>query len=511
MSRSSRAAKGFATGIVQFATQIAVQALLAPIVLKVAGRETLGAFAAIMQVVGLLALVDLSHAWSLERFLAQSAAMDDDCQRFRVVFTTARIMSLLSNALFALLVVIFSLHLGRLFGLSPHIAHQARNALWVIAVWAIVRTPLEIYNNALVALQHLAAVNIIWTITGVGRAVVSLVFVLAGLGLPGLILASVVVEGVGLFLYRNRFRQLHPTIRPRWGVPDRLLLREMAGFGAHAMFLSIGNMLMFTSGNAVAGFVGGAAAASTFYTTQIPATTGFYLINRLPESTAPAVNELWGRKQVELLKNSLCRLMRLTLLLSVPLGTGVLLFNRDLVTAWVGPLQFGGVLLTAALAAFCLIAPVVRIGMIYALAIGWVRSLTVAALVQGVANVALGIWFGRTLGLGGVALALVLVLLPQMIYLWVKLSRELAFNPVALVKDCVVPLLGPVALATICGLTVARISAGHGLFTVALECLVFAGVYVGSAYLLALNPQDRGDLDHYISKLYFIRKTEGVA
>ena len=48
MSRSAKAAKGFAASIVQFCTQILVQILLAPIVLKFAGRETLGAYAAIV-------------------------------------------------------------------------------------------------------------------------------------------------------------------------------------------------------------------------------------------------------------------------------------------------------------------------------------------------------------------------------------------------------------------------------------------------------------------------------
>ncbi len=68
MSRSAKAAKGFAASVVQFCAQMLLQVLLAPIVLKVAGRETLGAFAAIMQTLGLLAIIDVVGNWSLERF-----------------------------------------------------------------------------------------------------------------------------------------------------------------------------------------------------------------------------------------------------------------------------------------------------------------------------------------------------------------------------------------------------------------------------------------------------------
>lgn len=72
MSRSSKAAKGFITSLMQYASLIVLQALLAPIVLKVAGRETLGAYAAIVQVLALLQLVDIAGSWSFERFLAQA-------------------------------------------------------------------------------------------------------------------------------------------------------------------------------------------------------------------------------------------------------------------------------------------------------------------------------------------------------------------------------------------------------------------------------------------------------
>lgn len=90
MSRSGRAAKGFAASIVQFWTQMLVQVLLAPIVLHVAGRETLGAYAAIMQTLGFLYLFDVVGDWSLERFLAQATGQEDGGARFRVLFTTAR-------------------------------------------------------------------------------------------------------------------------------------------------------------------------------------------------------------------------------------------------------------------------------------------------------------------------------------------------------------------------------------------------------------------------------------
>src|ERR1700747_3063546 len=134
MSRSARAASGFLTSVLQYISQILMQALLAPVVLRLAGREALGAYAAIMQTLGFLALVDVAHSWSLERFLGQSIGLPDGGARFRRVFTTARSLLLISNTVFAILTLIFSLYITRLFHLSPGIALQARHALYVIAV-----------------------------------------------------------------------------------------------------------------------------------------------------------------------------------------------------------------------------------------------------------------------------------------------------------------------------------------------------------------------------------------
>jgi O-antigen/teichoic acid export membrane protein len=497
MSRSIRAANGFLTSVLQYMAQIAVQALLAPLVLKVAGRETLGAYAAITQVVALIGLVDIAHSWSLERFLAQSISKDDGGLRFRNVFTTARTMSLLSNMVFSLLVLCFTTLVGRLFHLSPPIALQARHALYVIAVWSVVRTPLAAYNNALVATQELASANIIGASLAVARAVVSLGFVLAGFGLFGLILSGTVVEGCGMILYRMRFRRLNPKLTPSWGVPDRSLFREMFGFGAHAMFLNVGNMLMFTSGNALAGWIGGAASASTFYTTQMPASTGYNVISRLSDNATPAINDLWGRREIGSFRNALVRVLRLTLMMTLPLSTGVLLFNHDLVVAWVGPKQYAGRLLTCALAAFVTIVSLQRIAMIYAFVIGWVRLLTITAILQGLANVALAIMLARRFGLGGITTALVIVILPQTLLLWRQLGRTLDFSPLAALYGCARTMIVPLAISSAAGYLAGMMLAGHRLWTPLAEIVAFTAVYVPSAYLMVFTPRDRSDVARY--------------
>ena len=281
-----RAAKD-SLSLLQYGSAIAGQAVLAPIVLKVAGRETLGAYAAVMQAVAYLALVDMGFSMALERYLGQSFGLEDGGKRFRDLFTTARTFFLLSNIAFAALVVLFSFYVARFFSLSPAVAIQARHALYVVALWAVVRTPLAAYNTASIATQDLAATNIIGAGVNALGSVVSLVFVLAGFGLFGLMVSSSVSQAVGSVVFRMRFRKLNPHRMPRWGLPDRALFREMLGFGSQAMFVNVGCMLVYTSGNVLAGYVAGAAATSVFYTTQMPTMIGTTWCCGFPTTPCP--------------------------------------------------------------------------------------------------------------------------------------------------------------------------------------------------------------------------------
>lgn len=503
MSRTEKAAKGFVTGIFQYAVQILVQIFLAPVVLHFAGREALGAYGAISQVLLLFGLIDVVHSWSLERFLGQSIGLEDGGVRFRAVFATARTLLLATNSLFALMVVGFGAYVGPLFDLSPTIAVQAQHALWVIAAWSVIRTPLAAYANALVATQDVALAYMVGTFAGVLRAVASIGFVFAGGGLFGLILAGTTAEAIGSLLYRSRFKRLHPKLMPGWGIPDRALVREMVGFGVHAVVLNIGNMLLFSSGNLLAGLTNGAAVASTFYTTQTPAMTAYNMMQRLSDAATPAINELWGRREVDRLRQSLTRLTRLLLLMALPLATGVMLYNRDLVTCWVGARQYAGPVLTISLACFCVIVSLQRVGMVYAFVFGWMRLLTVTSLLQGLANFGLGYYLGKRLGVGGITAALVVTVLPQTCILWYKLGRFLGVDVISLLGACLLRTALPLAAASGASLLLPpMILASAPLLVLLLARIVtFLVIYAALAYPIALTERDRHDLWQYARKL----------
>ena len=124
MGRTDRVTKGTIVALIQYTLQIGFQVLLSPLLLKVAGQEVLGAYAVLTQVIGYLALLNLSSILSLTRYLSFSYGIDDDGIQYQKVLSMGHTVLVFTNILFAILTAIFSLFSNKLFHFSENIASQ---------------------------------------------------------------------------------------------------------------------------------------------------------------------------------------------------------------------------------------------------------------------------------------------------------------------------------------------------------------------------------------------------
>src|SRR3990172_6380111 len=123
-SRTSRVVSGTLTAFLQHGLQMVLQIALAPLVLKMAGKETLGAYAIITQVVAQLTLLDFGFTTTLMRYLSNAFGNDDSKQRFGNVFTTGRTFLMASSILLASIIILLSFWVGSLFSLSAEVNNQ---------------------------------------------------------------------------------------------------------------------------------------------------------------------------------------------------------------------------------------------------------------------------------------------------------------------------------------------------------------------------------------------------
>ena len=440
-TRTSRAISGTLTSFVEFGLRIGLQAALAPLVLHVAGQETLGAYGALMQVIGYLALVDLGFGVALSRYLAQAFGYDDQKKRFGEIFTTSRTFYLASNAVVALFAFILSSYVGDLFSLSSSVEAQARIGLWILAAWSVLRTPLAVYGGALIATQNLAAANIINMVGNAFRLILSLGMVLLGFDLIGLMLASVFAEAVTFSLQRWQYRKTYPGERFGWGIPNWQLFREMLGFGIGYLLVIVGGRLTFYTDNLVVGYLYGGVATSIYYTTQMPTFLLIALIWRITDNAAPAFNELYAKKEMERLRNAYYKLIKYGLVLSLGLGLGLLVLNRTLITLWVGEGQYAGNVMTISLALFTIGTVINHVNALVLVAYGAVRLLSIICIVCGVCNLGLSLILGKVYGLQGVMVASAVVETISLCVLCLYSLSLMKINVFSLWRKAVAPAL----------------------------------------------------------------------
>ena len=144
IGRTNKAIKGTMMSFLQYGLQIILQALMAPLILKIAGRETLGAYAILMQVIGYGILLDLGFGVALGRYLAQAFGLDGNGGRFIETFNIGRTFYLFTNLIFGLLIIIFSFFVNKFLLVNDIILAQARLSCCLYGLWIIIRTPFVI-------------------------------------------------------------------------------------------------------------------------------------------------------------------------------------------------------------------------------------------------------------------------------------------------------------------------------------------------------------------------------
>lgn len=427
-SRTQRAVRGSATGVAQHFVTMLFQLILAPLILTRSGQETLGGYAVVSQIVGYSILLDFGFAVALGRYLAQSHRPGEGGERFSELLTVGRNVLLITNLLVALALIATAWNIQLFLADSPAIHGDAQLALFMMAAWAVSRTPLYIFNTALNATQDMATMNVIGIGANLFRLLSTLGFVSLGFGIPGLVGAVILSEALKAGVQRMIFHQRYPHYRANFTIGNLKLGKKMAHFGFSYWGVNLSVVLFLGSDNLIAGTLFGAATASVFYTTKMFASLLINLISGILDHTYPGMNQIIGGGDLAAVRQVFLRLFRYLLLLAFPATIGTVFFLESLVTLWVGAGQFGGQALAVALALFVFIQVNGHLVGISTLAVGKLGYWSPIAIVSGVLGVGSAYVLGKLYGMAWIPLSLALAMLPGLIYLAVNLYKRLSIR-----------------------------------------------------------------------------------
>jgi O-antigen/teichoic acid export membrane protein len=429
MSRAGRVVGSVTLGQAHLVLATLVGLWLTPVLLARVGQHEYGLWLVGLQLLGYLYLLDLGVVALLPREAAYASGRVLTGERAEVLAdTVSRIRGVIRWQMPAAVLVSAAAWL-----LMPASWHELRSPLaWVLLFFALT-FPMRAYHALLQGLQDIVFLGqlqlVAWALgTGV---LIALVF--SGAGLAALAVGWLVTQAVTVGACRWRVQRRHSAV---WMArPPTVGWTEARTFLARSIWISMAQLAQTLSAGSdvliVGALLGPAAAVPYACTAKLVQVLANHP-QLVMQAAAPALSEMRTSERRERLAATTSALTRAMLVLSGAIGCVVIAANRDFVSWWVGPAQFGGAGLTLTLVAAMLVRHVNTTTVYAIFCFGHERRLSVTAVADGVLTVIAAIVLVPHLGLIGVALAsiigaLTVSYLPNLRVL----AREIGVQPFA--------------------------------------------------------------------------------
>jgi O-antigen/teichoic acid export membrane protein len=490
-TKTRKATKGVITDWVQYTVLVALQVILMPVILNVAGSDVLGAYSIIMQVIGYGLILDFGVSVALNRYLCQSYGENHKFVNFKKFINIGRVFIFVINLILSIFIIVLTQYLDFIIDSSASIQQKSEFSLYIFAAWALLRSPLVLYGNALIATQNMAVANNISLLSGLSRLSMSLIFVYFEFGIVGLVFANIMSELLGLWVKRLYFYKLCPEIKLAWCFPDFKLFREVFSFGITYWGVNVAIVLSTGSDSILIGYLYGTTAVAIFYTTKIPTFLIIQAIFKIADNSAPAINELYAKYKSELIISAYLKILRYSLLLAGPFALGIIGFNAWVISAWVGIEHYAGNLMSAALALFVLTQVINHINAMITVAFGKMKHWITLSISSGTATIVLGYFLAKAYGFQWVMVAIVLMEVPAIVFLtWrsfncMKLEIGMVLNAV------IRPTLFVIAPLAIWTSLTSMLVLVNGLASLIVCMSVYSLIWVLSTYNFGLNNVER--------------------
>jgi O-antigen/teichoic acid export membrane protein len=333
-SRTRNFIRSLGAGYISIAVNIAYTAASVPLALHYLGKEQFGLWALAQQIMGYLILLDLGVTSAVARFVAD---YKDDVQggEYGSLLLTGAMVFAVQGMLIAAAGIGFSFFAPFLFAVPEPLAAEFRNVLIVITILAGVSVAFRSIEAPLWAFQRIDmayTMKIITLILGFASLWVGFhcgwgIYSFAFSGIPAAFLCPAITF---LVCSKNGF---YPS-RGRWGAPKWNIFLRVFSFGKDVFWMSLGSQFVNASQIMIISRTIGLDAAATFAIGTKAFTLFQQFTSKILESSAPALTEMFVRKEVDTLNIRFFNIIAITSFLAT-VGASVLVAgNTPLVNIW---------------------------------------------------------------------------------------------------------------------------------------------------------------------------------
>lgn len=333
-SRTRNFIRSLGAGYISVAVNIAYTAASVPLALHYLGKEQFGLWALAQQIMGYLILLDLGVSSAVARFVAD---YKDDVQggEYGSLLLTGAMVFAVQGVLIAAAGAGFAFFAPFLFAVPEPLAADFRNVLIVITFLAGVSVAFRSIEAPLWAFQRIDmayTMKIITLVLGFASLWIGFncgwgIYSFAFSGIPSALLCPAITFWV---CSKNGF---YPS-RGQWGAPKWNVFLRVFSFGKDVFWMSLGSQFVNASQIMIISRTIGLDAAATFAIGTKAFTLFQQFTSKILESSAPALTEMFVRKEVDTLNIRFFNIIAITCFLAT-LGASMLIAgNTPLINIW---------------------------------------------------------------------------------------------------------------------------------------------------------------------------------
>jgi O-antigen/teichoic acid export membrane protein len=338
-SLTNRAAKTMVNAMLVNVVQFFVNFFITPVIITTLGAELYGAWQMILQAVQYLARGDLRPMGTLRILLAVRQHDNDIHEKQRLIGAALLLtFGMLPLVLFAgYFLVIYSPSFIRVAVASQGAVQTALAiSILCIAVDKLIGIPGSVLSGMNLEYKAMGLTAIALFVS----AILSLIAVKTGLGLPGLAaaaLAGVVILGGTRFLVARHFISWFAAALPRREEVKFFLGKSGWYFGS-----SISDALLNVSDLLIVGYILGPSAAAIYATTGAVLRFSTAPVMKILNSANAGIGGLCGKGEWDRVIKIRREIHLTAILIYTLIGVGIILLNKQFLSIWVGSDFYGG-------------------------------------------------------------------------------------------------------------------------------------------------------------------------
>jgi len=405
MSRTRKAAITAVFSYAQFAMAIIPGLVLVPLILRCLGARTYGLWLTIGEVLAYALMADPGILHILPWIVAEADGSSDR-QNLRRLVSNAFAGALLAGAGYFIVAATGWMALPDVIKLTTADRALLGPPLAFLVVVTALTYPLRVFRAVLLGLQDVTFVGGLAVAEIAINVVIMALMLVSGYQVWALVCAASISATVIAIANGLRVLYVAPDLLTSLERPTMAGIRPLLRGGAGAWLSGFGWMLLSASNNIVISFLGHPEWVPIFSCTAKMSLLVTQLAWVMPDSGLVGLAQLHGEQPRSPRKKQMVgALVQLHLLMAGGAACAVLAFNPVFVGRWVGDSFFGGMRLNALLAAGVVVYGLIHGLLSAAAVVGDRLRVGVISLLNGVAQCALAILFGRMWGLSGVAAA----------------------------------------------------------------------------------------------------------